>query len=131
MGLTSWKGSSIKKADTEVAKNYLNSDEVNILNRLVSMYLDFAELQALNQKPMYMKNWLDQLDDFLKMTSREILSHRGSVSHESALSKARSEYIKYQKQREIAEHSHVEGHFLEVIEEIKRIQPDESEYVKK
>ncbi|HSX26524.1 MAG TPA: virulence RhuM family protein [Chlamydiales bacterium] len=120
MGLTSWSGKSPRKGDAEIAKNYLNADELNILNRLVSMYLDFAELQALDRNPMYMKNWIAKLDDFLRMTARDILSHSGKISHETALDKARAEYFKYQQQH-VDSLSPVEYHFLETVKEIEQM----------
>ncbi len=90
MGLTSWSGKNINRSDTEIAKNYLNEEELGILNRLVSMYLDFAELQALNRSPMYMKGWIAKLDDFLKVaTPRDTLLHAGKVSHQIAIDNAR------------------------------------------
>ena len=120
MGLTSWSGKNPHKTDVEIAKNYLKADELNILNRLVSMYLDFAELQALDSKPMYMKDWTLKLDDFLRVTTRGILSHLGKISHETALDKARTEYIKYQKQL-IDRVSPVEQDFLKAVKEIEQI----------
>ncbi len=122
MGLTSWLGKNINKSDVEIAKNYLNEEELNILNRIVSIYLDFAELQALNRQPMYMKDWIVKLDDFLKMSSREILSHSGKISHEDALEKARIEYIKYQNRLIEDTLSPVEQHFLKSLQEIKEIE---------
>jgi len=121
MGLTSWAGKHLCKADSEIAKNYLNADELNILNRLVSMYLDFAELQALNHETMHMKDWTIKLDDFLRMTARDILSHAGKISHEIALDKARGEYEKYQQQIQVDTLSPVERHFLKAVEEIEQI----------
>jgi hypothetical protein len=120
MGLTSWSGKKPRKLDVEIAKNYLNSEELDILNRIVSMYLDFAELQALNRKPMYMADWITKLDQFLHMTERDILSHAGKVSHEAALEKARAEYQKYQEQQ-LNTISLVEEHFLEAIKEIEHL----------
>ncbi len=120
MGLTSWTGNKIRKTDVEIAKNYLNTDELNILNRLVSMYLDFAELQALNRQPMYMKDWITKIDDFLKMTSRDILSHAGKISHETALEKASVEYVKYQSHLASKELSLVEQHFLTTVKELEK-----------
>lgn len=73
MGLTSWQGTSIKRADVEVTKNYLNKDELDALNKIVTAYLDIAEVHALNHEPMYMKDWLETIDDYLKMTRRDIL----------------------------------------------------------
>ena len=125
MGLTSWSGKSVSKSDTEVAKNYLNADELGILNRLVSMYLDFAELQALNRNPMYMNDWIAKLDDFLQVaTTRETLSHAGEVSHQVALDKARKEYQKYKEQLKSESFSLVERHFLQVVKEIKQIEKE-------
>ena len=85
MGLTSWTGDKPRRADTEVAKNYLSAQELDVLNRIVSMYLDFAELQALHRKPMYMKDWIAKLDDFLRISERDILTHAGTISSETAL----------------------------------------------
>jgi hypothetical protein len=95
MGLTSWQGERPKRTDTQVAKNYLNADELDTLNRIVAFYLDFAELQAKQRKPMYMKDWLSKLDDFLKISEREILTHAGKISHEAAVAKASQEFDKY------------------------------------
>ena len=120
MGLTSWSGKSPRKSDIEIAKNYLNQQELEILNRIVSMYLDFAELQALNRKPMHMADWVTKLDHFLQMTERDILSHAGKISHEAALDKARTKYLKYQQQ--LSETlSPVEQHFLAAVKEIEQI----------
>ena len=121
MGLTSWTGTKPTATDAETAKNYLNLEELDTLNRIVSMYLDFAELQALNRRPMYMKDWIAKLDDFLRISEREILTHAGSVSHEAALEKARSEYEKY-RQRVLKEPSPVERHFIEAMREVKQIE---------
>ena len=121
MGLTSWTGAKPTQADTEVAKNYLTTEELDTLNRIVSMYLDFAELQALNRKPMYMEDWIAKLDDFLRISEREILTHAGSVSHETAIEKARVEYEKYHKLI-IDTPSPVEKHFIEAVKEIKKIE---------
>ena len=88
---------------------------MNILNRMVTAYLEIAELQALNQTPMYMKDWIDRLDDFLKLTGKEILNHAGSISHEKALDKANKGYQKYQHQQ-IGELTRVEEDFIKQIE---------------
>lgn len=125
MGLTSWLGKSVSKSDTEVAKNYLDANELGILNRLVSMYLDFAELQALNRTPMYMKDWINKLDDFLKVaTAREILTHAGKVSNQVALDKARKEYLKYKELLNNDRLSLVEKHFLKAVKEIEQIEKE-------
>lgn len=98
LGLTNFKGEKPTKKETEVAKNYLNEKELDILNRMVTAYLELAELQALNRKPMYMKDWTSRLDDFLTMTGNDILTNAGSISHHKALDKAHKEYEKYREQ---------------------------------
>ena len=81
LGLTSFKGTKPTKQEAQIAKNYLSEDELNILNRIVTAYIEIAELQALDQKPMYMQDWINRLDDFLKMTGKNILNHAGKISH--------------------------------------------------
>ena len=115
MGLTSWTGTLPKRTDAEIAKNYLSSDELDTLNRIVSLYLDFAELQAKSHKPMYMKDWIQKLDDFLKLSGKELLSHAGKISAELAKQKADTEYDKF-KERTAYSLSPVEIHFLENFE---------------
>ena len=115
MGLTSWTGALPKRTDAEIAKNYLSSDELDTLNRIVSLYLDFAELQAKSHKPMYMKDWIQKLDDFLKLSGKELLSHAGKISAELAKQKADTEYDKF-KERTAYSLSPVEIHFLENFE---------------
>lgn len=115
MGLTSWTGALPKRTDAEIAKNYLSSDELDTLNRIVSLYLDFAELQAKSHKPMYMKDWIQKLDDFLKLSGKELLSHAGKISAELAKQKADTEYDKF-KERTAYNLSPVEIHFLENFE---------------
>ncbi len=98
MGLTTWKNApkgNIRKTDVGIAKNYLNENELNGLNRIVSMYLDYAENQALKGVVMFMKNWVLKLDAFLQFNEETILNHQGKVSHEVALVLAESEYEKY------------------------------------
>ena len=115
MGLTSWTGGLLKRTDTEIAKNYLSPEELDTLNRIVSLYLDFAELQAQSHKPMYMKDWIQKLDDFLKLSGKELLTHAGTISAELAKQKANQEYDKF-KERTQYELSPVEIHFLESFE---------------
>ena len=115
MGLTSWTGALPKRTDAEIAKNYLSSDELDTLNRIVSLYLDFAELQAKSHKPMYMRDWIQKLDDFLKLSGKELLSHAGKISAELAKQKADTEYDKF-KERTAYSLSPVEIHFLENFE---------------
>ena len=97
LGLTNFKGKNLTQQETEIAKNYLDEKELNILNRMVTAYLEVAELQALNQTPMYMKDWVERLNDFLQMTGKEILFHAGTVSHQQAIDKARIEYDKFKE----------------------------------
>ncbi|WP_303045481.1 virulence RhuM family protein [uncultured Duncaniella sp.] len=121
MGLTTWRGAMPIRHEAEIAKNYLSEEEVDMLNRIVNLYLDFAELQAKSHVPMYMKDWIQKLDDFLKLSGKELLTHAGSVSAEVAKLKANEEYDKF---RERAQYklSPVEIHFLEVFEaEQKRL----------
>jgi len=114
LGLSNYKGRKPTKQETEIAKNYLTEPELNILNRIVTAFLEIAEIQALDQTPMYMKDWIEQLDNFLKMTKKDILNHTGSISHKQALQKAHSEYKRYKelKQNEISE---VEKDFIKQI----------------
>ncbi len=121
MGLTSWTGKEIKRSDVEVAKNYLNEKEIDALNKIVTAYLDIAEVHALNQEPMYMKDWLETIDDYLKMTRRDILTTKGRVTHKQALEKAHGEYEKYRKRQEDFL-SPVECHFLESIEKLRELE---------
>ena len=121
MGLTTWTGALPKKTDAEYAKNYLTAEEMDMLNRIVSLYLDFAELQAQNHTPMYMKDWIQKLDDFLKLSGKELLTHAGTISAELAKQKADTEYDKF-KERSLTQLSPVEIHFLENFErEQKRL----------
>ncbi len=115
MGLTSWTGGMPKRTDTVIAKNYLSDDELDTLNRIVSLYLDFAELQAKSHQPMYMKDWIQKLDDFLKLSNKELLTHAGHISSELAQQKASNEYDKF-KERTKYQLSPVEIHFLENFE---------------
>ena len=114
-GLTNFKGKHPTKQETEIAKNYLNEKELEILNRMVNGYLELAEIQALNRKPMYMKDWTLKLDEFVKITGNDILKDAGKISHQQALNKAATEYEKY-KERTKNELSEVEKHFINQIE---------------
>ena len=98
LGLTTFKGEHPTKQEVGIAKNYLNQEELTVLNRMVTAYLEVAELQALNRKPMYMKDWLARLDDFLQMTGNEILNHAGTISHKEAIEKADKTYKEYKNQ---------------------------------
>lgn len=126
LGLTHIKGSKPTKQETEIAKNYLNEEELNVLNRMVTAYLELAELQALNRKPMYMRDWLERLDDFLRMTGNDILQHAGTISHQQALKKANAEYEKYKEQTK-NELTEAEKHFVKQIESTaKKLNPKKS-----
>lgn len=121
MGMTSFLGEGHPKAkDISVAKNYLEEKEIDVLNRLVSMYLDFAELQALNGTPMYMKDWIVKLDKFLIASDRELLTHAGKISQAQAKEKAQLEFTVYKKQY-IDYQTPVERHFQEAIRDVKQI----------
>ena len=121
MGLTSWEGAQVKSSDTEIAKNYLNKEEIDALNKIVTAYLDIAEVRALNHEPMYMKDWLETVDEYLKMTRKDILTAKGSVTHIQAVEKAHREYVKY-KQKQEEQISPVEQHFIESIRELEKIE---------
>ncbi|MBS5406398.1 MULTISPECIES: virulence RhuM family protein [Enterocloster] len=123
MGLTTWSGKRIKLSDVEVAKNYLDEKELDALNKIVTAYLDIAEVHALNQEPMYMKDWLETIDDYLRMTRRDILTTKGKVTHQQALEKAHLEYEKYKRNPEYIL-SPVECHFLEGIGELDKLYRD-------
>ncbi|MGD9488160.1 MAG: virulence RhuM family protein [Calditrichaceae bacterium] len=99
MGLTSWKGEKVRKGDVAIAKNYLNVEELDALNRVVSMYLDFAEDQAKRHKQVFMRDWREKLDSFLQFNERNILTHAGTISHELATAKAEGEYEKFNLKR--------------------------------
>lgn len=111
MGLTSFKGDHPTLRDAQIAKNYLNEDELKILNNLVSGYFDFAEIQAMKHRPMYMNDYVQQLDTILSSTGEALLTGSGSVSHQQAMDKAREEYRKFQ----VRELSPVEQAYLETI----------------
>lgn len=115
LGLTNFKGEQPNKQEIQVAKNYLTEEELNILNRTVTAYLELAELQALNRKPMYMQDWITRLDDFLRMVGNEVLQHAGAVSHDKAVKKAVLEYAKY-KEKTKNELSKVEKDFVAFID---------------
>jgi len=120
MGLASWTGDRPSMTDVEIAKNYLSEKELDILNRIVMAYLELAEVQALNQNPMYMRDWIEKLDEFLRLGERDILAHAGKVSHEEAVAIARAEYEKY-RNAHLNDPSPVEKDFLKAIKEIKRL----------
>ena len=111
MGLTTWRGAMPTKHEAEIAKNYLSENELKILNNLVSGYFDFAEIQAMKHRPMYMDDYVRQLDMILSSTGEALLNGPGSVSHQQAMDKAREEYRKFQ----VRELSPVERAYLDTI----------------
>lgn len=114
MGLTTFKGDIPVLQDVVIAKNYLNEEELKILNNLVSGYFDFAEIQAIRHNPMYMKDYIKQLDMILSSTGEKMLNGSGSISHKKAIQKAKAEYRKYQ----VKTISPVEEEYLNTIKEI-------------
>ena len=121
MGLTTFSGDRPTLLDAQIAKNYLNDKELDILNRIVSMYLDYAELQAIEQRTMTMSDWIKELNYFLTMNRKDILKDSGKISHEEAMNHARKEYDKY-KDRISLKPSEVELHYLESIESLEKIE---------
>lgn len=118
IGLTSFRGDIPTKSETEIAKNYLSKEELDMLNRMVSAYLDVAEINALNMHPMTMKDWIGELDGFLTMTHKDILKGAGTISHEKALEKAHKEYDEYMK----SHLTQAEKDYLEIMgEDLKRL----------
>lgn len=99
MGLTVWKGEIVRKQDTTVAKNYLKEAEIDELNRIVVMWLDFAEDQAKRRKQVFLKDWQQKLDEFLRFNDREVLTDSGRTSKKAADEKAAAEYEKFEKRR--------------------------------
>jgi hypothetical protein len=118
IGLTNFKGNIPTRAETEIAKNYLSEKELDLLNKMVSAYLDVAEINALNMHAMTMKEWVKELDGFLTMTHKDILEGAGTISHEKALEKAHEEYDKYMK----THLTQAEKDYLEIMgEDIKKL----------
>ncbi len=130
MGLTSFKGRKPTKQDITVAKNYLAEEELAVLNRLVSAYLDIAEINAMQHKPMFMKEWIEVLDGFLKMSRQEVLTNAGKISADLAQRKALAEYEAY-KSKSADELSVVEKQFIATIEQtnkkLKALKPNNKE----
>ena len=103
MGLTTWKGApdgKILKSDVIVAKNYLNEKEISRLNRLVTMFIDYAELMAEDEQPMSMKDWLDETNRFLTNNRRRVLEGKGKISHDAAVKKVGDIYSEFRKQQD-------------------------------
>lgn len=120
MGLTSWKGNKVRQADVTVAKNYLAEDELRSLNRIVTMYLDYAEDQAERHQPMVMRDWAQKLDAFIKFNGREVLRDAGRVSAEVARALALSEYEKYNTARLEREVDQADKDFDNVVRKLEQ-----------
>ncbi len=118
--LTTRPGGIVRKEDAAIAKNYLTEDELQILNRIVNLYIEYAELQALQRKPMTMQDWIARLDDFLKISGRELLEHAGTISAESAKSRAEREYARYRKLLDATPRS-VDADFEKVAKQIQKL----------
>ncbi len=125
MGLTTWKnapGGPIRKNDVTVAKNYLTEQELSELNRVVTMYLDYAEDQARRRRPMTMADWVQKLDGFLQFNERNILTHAGRISHELATSHAEAEFERYRAEQRRLEATRPTSDFDQVVEQAKRLE---------
>ena len=121
MGLTAFNGDYPTLLDATIAKNYLTDKELDVLNRIVSMYLDYAELQAIEERPMTMNDWAEELNYFLTMNRKDILNGSGKISHEDAMEHAKTEYNKY-KNRVSLKPTEVELHYLESIKNLESIE---------
>jgi len=125
MGLTTWKnapGGPIRKADVTIAKNYLTEKEIGELNRVVSMYLDYAEDQARRKHAMHMADWVTKLDAFLQFNERNVLTHAGRVSHELAEQRAHAQFAQYDEQRRALEAHQPTSDFDRLVDESKKMQ---------
>jgi hypothetical protein len=111
-------GGIVRKDDAVVAKNYLTESELQVLNRIVSLYLEYAELQALERKPMTMQSWLTKLDEFLQISGRKLLDHAGTVSAESARAKAEQEYTRYHARLDTQPRP-IDAEFEKVVKQLK------------
>jgi hypothetical protein len=120
MGLTNWKGSRVRKQDVAIAKNYLNHDEISELNRIVTMFLDFAEDQAKRRNSMKMQDWEERLNAFLKFNAREVLNHSGKVSHDQAEAFALNYYQQFDEARINAETLKAENEDLQESRSIEK-----------
>ncbi len=126
MGLTSFSGDKPRKTDVTVGKNYLQEQELEALNRIVTAYLEFAELQAMNRKAMSMNDWIEKLDDFLRLSDRELLDHAGRISHDTAKEKAEAEYEQFRLQQDALPRP-VDKHFEQSLDELKRIEKEKKD----
>ncbi|WP_295935972.1 virulence RhuM family protein [uncultured Xanthomonas sp.] len=122
-GMTNWVGAAPRASDAVVAKSYLNAEELEALNRIVTAYLEFAELQAMNRRPMTMAAWIAKLDDFLRLSDREVLTHAGRIGREQALEFSKAEFARY-RQRTLEEPSPVERDFEEATRRLKALESE-------
>ncbi len=121
MGLqTTRPGGIVRKDDVAVAKNYLTEDELQVLNRIVNLYIEYAELQALERKPMTMRDWITKLDEFLKISGRKLLDHAGSISAETAKAKAELEYARYRVLLD-TQPQRIDAEFEKAAKELKKL----------
>ena len=123
MGLTTFSGDFPTAKDIGIAKNYLTEEELRVLNQMVSGYFDFAEVQAIRHRPMYMSDYVEQLDNILRATGEEVLTHAGKISHAQAMEKAKVEYKRYQAQTL----SPVEEEYLKTIKQLGKTAKTETE----
>jgi len=123
MGLTTFSGDFPTAKDIGIAKNYLSEEELRVLNQMVSGYFDFAEVQAIRHRPMYMSDYVEQLDNILRATGEEVLTHAGKISHAQAMEKAKAEYKRYQAQTL----SPVEEEYLKTIKQLGKTAKTETE----
>jgi len=131
MGLTSWRGDEVRKTDVTIAKNYLKEHEIDELNRIVVMWLDFAEDQARRRKRIFMKDWERKLDDFLRFNERQVLPHAGSVSKQSAEDHARAEYEKFSGRRRQYKEAIGEAETIKQLEKAAKLLPEKRKGRKK
>lgn len=122
-GMTNWVGAKPRKSDAQVAKSYLNPEELEALNSIVSAYLEFARVQAMNRKAMTMAEWIVKLDDFLRLSERDILTHAGRISHEKAIEFAGKQFEQY-RQLQINAPSAVERDFEEAMRNLKALEQE-------
>lgn len=123
MGLTTFSGDFPTAKDIGIAKNYLTEEELRVLNQMVSGYFDFAEVQAIRHRPMYMSDYVEQLDNILRATGEEVLTHAGKISHAQTMEKAKAEYKRYQAQTL----SPVEEEYLKTIKQLGKAAKTEAE----
>lgn len=127
MGLTSWSGAKVRKQDVHVAKNYLNQEEMELLNLIVNQYLEFAEFQARTRKGMYMRDWVKKLDDFLRLNDREILTGLGKISAQLAKEKAGRQFVKFDEQRHRLDDARAAEEFAKEVAELENKAKDLAE----